>query len=335
MRWYDYGRVLELLQAPEYGKTIDGTIVSRLKQLFPLAQMASQCLPASWQPLPALFVATYQQQLAGVIWLQRETGHRWRIEQLILHPEFGNLTIGEHLLEYAIHRFGGTGVEQFLARVSIDNDEALSLLKQANFRQLDRRYDYQWTGTTDDKLKTPAIIDGLREALPKDSHNLQALFNETLSPTTRPYLSRTKKMFGGSISRNLIQKISSGRYSKRWLVESFHASTPTLLGMVQVFSDNYQQFHIEVITSPGWQDGYAELIQHAIAHCHQHTSTPDIFLHQYGQQHNPEVLTKTLGFTCQRELLLLIKDYWKPIKLDKHNKQASPLLLVGGEPSAV
>lgn len=332
MRGRQFTEVMALLTQATEGKSVDGTVIARLRQLYGSFQRCSQVLPAAWQLWPAIFVATQNDQVAAVIWLERDTGQRWQIEQLLLHPEHGSLEIGQHLVEYVIHHFGGAGVQQFLARVAVDNDAALSLLRQSNFRQLDRRFDFMWFNH-DNTLTcpNPSKIPGLREALPRDALALQTLHTHCLSTTVRPYLERPQQAFRPSFVQRL-GHVLAGHFRKRWLVETTHG----VMGTLHVATDDYQHFHVDVLVSPGWQQGFEALVTYALAHCHQHTSQPTVTLHQLGkQQADTHTQLGNLGFTCYRELLLLIKDYWRPSKPANPLAINSPLLLVGGEPSAI
>ena len=123
MRAREFQQVAALLSAHENLASVEGTVLAQLRQLYGPVQRVGQVLPPSWQWLPVIYVAIQQQQVVGLIWLQREPGerYRWQIEQLLLHPQLGSLEVGEYLLNFVIHRFGASGVQQFLARVDVGN----------------------------------------------------------------------------------------------------------------------------------------------------------------------------------------------------------------------
>ncbi len=336
MRARDFKQVEALLSVAE-AASLEGTVLAQLRQLYGPMQRVWQALPPSWQSLPAIYVATQNRTVAGLIWLQREPGqrHRWQIEQLLLHPEYGSLETGEYLLQYVIHRFGASGVQQFLARVDVGNEQALSLFKQANFRQLDRRYDFKLTPAEVNVVPADVQIEGLREATDTDAALLRELYLETLAPTVRPYLDKPVSQYTTPWWQWPVRSVQ-GRFQKRWLVDSPHG----VLGMVGVSSWDYQRFQLELSVSPGWPAGLERLVRFGVAHCAQHTRQPLVMLSLYGSAvpdahhvDNAHTVVKAQGFTCWQELLLLAKDYWRPDKTPQPLNITSPLLLAGGEPS--
>jgi ribosomal protein S18 acetylase RimI-like enzyme len=143
------------------------SVLQKMQQLYIPMHRVSQLLPLNLQFLPAIFVAAAENKVLGLIWLSRDGQHsrRWKIDHLILDPDSFSYDVGTQLVNYVINRYGGEGVQTFLAYVDQYYNTGLGLLKSCGFRRCGRLhyFSHQNPGTL--KLE-PISLEGLRE-----SHN--------------------------------------------------------------------------------------------------------------------------------------------------------------------
>lgn len=313
----------------------DFVALNRLKQLYGPLQWVSQLLPPRWQFLPSVFVAIQAHQVVGVLWLHRDghQTHRWRIEQLILDPEHGSFEIGKLLVDYVINQYGASGIEQFSTEVHHDNEDAQSLLKEVGFRQIGRLH----TFNTTTQPETPPIqheprIDGLREFRQRDAEGVHTLQIDSLPVTARLYLDRHVDDFKSHFIQH-VQRNFSGVFYKQWVIT--HPSQPLFTGYLSIKTNNHQHFTIQLICSPGWQDGFDDLLQFAIYKIQQQTSRPSIQNRSFGFHDYQHKILEARGFKRVYESQLLVKDYWTRMQSKTALKAASPLLLIDGAPSTI
>lgn len=331
MNSLQFKQVERLLQ--RYSTTAsDFVTLHRLKQLYGPLQWVSQLLPPRWQFVPSVFVARNRDYVLGVLWLHRDGHHphRWRIEQLILDPQHGSMEVGKLLVDYVVNQYGASGVEQFSTEVHHDHDDAQAILKEVGFRQIGRIHQYQ-CNLTDNTLNLPAI-GGLREFRRKDAQGVQSLQMDSLPTTCRLYLDRHPKDFNRSWLVRF-QRHLEGVFYKQWVVENPH--NDLLMGYASIFTVNHRHFTIQLIVSPGWEDGYTPLLEFVLNRIQQQSSNPIISSRSFGFHQYQHQTLENLGFVRQYESLLLVKDYWTPLQSNTPLKAASPLLLLDGAPSTI
>lgn len=322
-------QVFHLLE--RYGENdFEYPILQKFRQLYVPIQRASQMLPAQFQFLPAIYVAVSHRKVLGLIWLSRDgkKRNRWKIDQLIIDPDEFSYDVGTQLVHYIINRYGGEGVQTFLAYVDSHCDQALGLLKSCGFRHCTRLHGYQ--------LENPTIIDGrkesitgLREADGADRHKLQQLHSYSLVPEVRLSLEKTPADFSKPFLERLGEKMR-GVFAKRWVVED--TARDLLLGSLEVYTVNYKDYHLSLMISPGWADGFEPLLRLGIQHVLNNTRTAKIHLQIYDFNKDEMAMVEQLGFSRSSMAEVLVKDYWIPLE-DTLAKPSSPIVLFTGKAS--
>lgn len=308
----------------------DFVTLHRLKQLYGPLQWVSQLLPQRWQFVPSVFIARTKNQVLGVLWLHRDGHHphRWRIEQLILDPEHSSMEVGKLLVEYVVNQYGASGVEQFTTDVPHHHEDAQAILKEAGFRQIGRAHVFRYEpGSEALKNADPVSIIGLREFRGRDAQSVHTLQIDSLPTTCRLYLDRHAKDFKQSFIRKCQCQIE-GVFYKQWVIEHHHSDF--LKGYISIFTHNYKHFSIQLIISPGWEDGFKPALQFLLERISQQSSSPVITNRSYGFHDYQHASLEELGFIRQHENLVLAKDYWTPLQGNTPLKAATPLLLLDG-----
>lgn len=290
----------------------------------------SHWLPAFLQFLPALYVAeSAAGEVLGLISLSQDGGtrSRWRIDQLVTDPGQSSLDVGHQLVHFAINRYGAEGAQTFLAWVDSRFEGALALLKSCGFRQVTRATQYRKTLHTGNRQGTGDVL--LREATDADAEALQALYNESLPVEVRTSLAKTPNDFRFSWSRKSSDRLR-GVFFKRWVVA--RSGPRPLQGALELITTDYENYHLNLLPSPGWLEGYATLLEAAMRQVLKSTDQPTLHIKVFDFQPEQKAHLQTLGFEAETSLHVLVRDYWVETK-DSLLEPLAPIRLLMGKTS--
>lgn len=309
------------------------SILEKFRQLYIPFQKISQLLPPKYQFLPSIYVAVSQGNVLGLIWLSQDGRkvNRWKIDQLIIDPNEFSYDVGTQLVNFVVNRYGGEGVQTFLAIVDHRYEDALTLFKSCGFRRVTRLNTFTHLSLSDLVLEKEENINisSLREARQHDREKLKNLHNDSLTPEVRLSLEKTPADFSRSILQSM-KHAMKGRLYKRWVVED--CAHDLLVASLEMSTEDYKEFNLTVIISPAWHSGYESLLKFALAQVLKNTREAQVDIQSY--EFNPEEheILKKLGFRQAATAEVLVKDYWVPIEY-KPNKLTSPILLFAGKTS--
>lgn len=322
-------QVLDLLR--EYcDEEADYAALHQFQQLYVPANFISHLLTPSLQFVPAIYVAASRDQVLGLIWLSRDGAkdNRWKIDQVIVDPMASTYDVGTQLVNYVINRYGGAGVQTFLAYVDQYNEEALGLLKSCGFRRCTRQH--LLIHNSPAELQSEEIsIKGLRESTDADCRKLKRLYSECLPPEVRMTLEKSSRDFRQS-PLGILRDRLNGVFSKRWVVED--PVRGMLLASLTLRTASYDSFELDIFLSPGWSDMYPDLLGFGTAQILQITSNTQVRMLVYGFCKDQLETLENRGFETGQINEVLVKDYWIPLQ-DRDSKLTSPLLLFPGKTS--
>lgn len=325
----DIQQVLSLLNRYT-DRESEQSVLHKMQQLYIPLHRISQLLPLEWQFLPAIFVATSRNKVLGLIWLSRDgaQSRRWKIDHVILDPESCSYDVGAQLVNFVINRFGGEGVQTFLAYVDQYYNTGLALLKSCGFRRCGRLHAFVHHNPNQMKLE-PINLEGLRESTCEDARSLSVLYNESLPTETRISLEKHPRDFNRTVPKVFWDKLR-GLFFKRWVIED--VARDHLVAAIELSTHNYQDFYISLIVHPGWDHLYRDALTYVTQQILLTTSSAQIFIECFEfHKHGIETLEE-LGFQRTSIAEILVKDYWIPIE-DKGFKLQSPILLFSGKTS--
>ncbi|HEY9745627.1 MAG TPA: GNAT family N-acetyltransferase [Oculatellaceae cyanobacterium] len=325
----DVRQVLSLLNRYT-DRESEHSVLHKMQQLYIPLHRLSQLLPMEWQFLPAIFVAASRDKVLGLIWLSRDGGHprRWRIDHLIMDPESCSYDVGTQLVNYVINRFGGDGVQTFLAFVDQYYNTGLALLKSCGFRRCGRKHAFMHTAPA--QLKTDRnSLEGLRESHNSDRNALCELYNSGFPVEARVSLDKHWRDFNRPFFKRAGEKLK-GLFFKRWVIED--VARDCLIASVALSTEDYKDFYVDIAVNPGWESMYQSALSFAAQQILLITSNARIFIECYEfHKHGLEAL-EALGFQRTGITEVLVKDYWIPVD-DKGFKLKSPILLFSGKTS--
>jgi GNAT superfamily N-acetyltransferase len=330
MRSSELKQVLSLLNRYS-DRESEYSVLQKMQQLYIPVHRLSLLLPLNLQFMPAIFIAAAENapenKVLGLIWLSPDGRHyrRWKIDHLILDPDSSSYDVGTQLVHYVINRYGGEGVQTFIAYVDQYHNSGLALLKSCGFRRCGRMHYFSHQNPAAIKL-SPISLEGLRESGNSDCNRLAALYNDTLPPEARVCLEKSGRDFYRSVSKRGSDKVK-GLFFKRWVVQDM--ARDCLTASIELSSADYQEFYISILTAPGWDSSYQDALTYAIQQVLLITNGGKIYIDCFEFiKHGIEVLER-MGFHRASIAEVLVKDYWIPIE-DKGDRLQSPLLLFSG-----
>jgi len=306
------------------------SVLQKMQQLYIPVHRLSLLMPLNMQFMPAIFIAAAESKVLGLIWLSPDGRHyrRWKIDHLILDPDSSSYDVGTQLVHYVINRYGGEGVQTFIAYVDQYHTSGLALLKTCGFRRCGRLHYFSHQNPGVIKL-SPIALEGLRESNNRDCNRLAGIYNDALPSETRVCLEKSGHDFYRSISKRGAEK-AKGIFFKRWVGQDMARDCLTV--SIEISTANYQDFSINIITSPGWEQSYEDALTYAVQQVLLITGNGKIYIECFEfNKTGVEVLEK-MGFQRQSIAEVLVKDYWIPIE-DKGDRLQSPLLLFSGRTS--
>jgi ribosomal protein S18 acetylase RimI-like enzyme len=325
---WELRQVLALLGRYRHGES-EYALLQQMQQLYIPMHRVSRSLPLNWQFLPGLFVAVADKKVLGLIWLSRDgqQARRWKIDHLILDPETSSYDMGTQLLSYVINRYGGDGVQTFLATVNQNDSISLGLLKSCGFRHCARLH--YFSSRANLVLPENPTIEGLREFRSHHAPALAQLYQAMLPTEARICLEKSTADFQRS-PLTCVGEHLRGAFFKRWV--AVDAARDCLTASIELSSEDYQQFHIKLYIHPAWEALASQALAFAIAQAKRMTSQAQFTTDSYEFFSSVTPAIEAAGFHRDGISQVLVKDYWIPIE-DKGSRLKSPLLLFSGRPS--
>ncbi|MEM0952209.1 MAG: hypothetical protein AAGI66_08730 [Cyanobacteria bacterium P01_H01_bin.74] len=328
----DLKQVLRLLKQYTENES-EYAVLKKMQRFFIPLHHISHSLPVQWQFLPAIFVASTQSQVLGLIWLVTDSKahNRWRIEHLILDPDNFSYDVGNQLVNYVINRYGAEGVQTFLAYVNHRFENALSLLKSCGFRQCSRINFYYHSNVQE--LTVQHLENNTKnyfETNCQDSKLIAELYNTTLPVEARNAMKRDRTDFNLSL-RRLIGHRVKGYFYKRWVKKDI--ARGSMITAIVITSQNYRDFYAEFYINPGWPEAFQEAMAFTRQQILNITTQATLSIQVPTADKSATEVLKTLDFHHHATVEVLVKDYWIPIKKPEQALQSPILLFNDGIPN--
>lgn len=279
-------------------------------------------LPLSWKFLPESYVAIEDNEPLGLISLAPD-GHtktRWKINRLVLG--MNAYDVGKQLIDYVVNKYGGAGVEVFLAVIDENYTEAIALFKNACFFRDSSKiniWEYQ-DFYFENGQKQP---ENLRKAQNEDTRKIFEFDSEAILPNYRNSLVKTVGDFSFGLKNKLINEIKGYKVSKYVLD---NPGTKGVEALVSIFTSDNKSFWVDITLSLAYKDYYEDLVMFAVNKIKSENKDARVYVgvkdyHQTGK-HMTEVLKKNKLKQCGN-FQVLVKDYWKPAEVYRERRSSA------------
>jgi len=300
-----------------------GMIGNRIFIPFPF-DMLHNILPLNLKFLQESYVAVENNEPLGLISLAPD-GHtktRWKINRLVLG--MNAYDIGKQLIDFVVNRYGGAGVEVFLAVIDENYTEAVTLFKNACFfRGFSRiniwEYDGIYSGYRD---KMP---ENLRKAEYEDFEKLHTLDSEAILPHFRTSMAKKPDDLKFGLKNQLINRLK-GNATQRYVLEN--PSNNSIEALVSVFTSDNTNFWLDITLSLAYREHYEDLINFALGSIKTQNPEAKVFIgvkdyHQTGK-YMADILNSHKFKQCGN-FQVLVKDYWRPAEF--YNERKAPAII--------
>jgi hypothetical protein len=323
-------QVIDLLSKFAHDAATTHTL-KRLQSLYIPFHTLNSLLPLSLKFMPEVFVASDEGRVLSLIWLSQD-GHRrdcWKIDEIIINPETdSSLAVTKQLVQYSLSQLGARGVETFLAYLDVSSVDGIGLLKECGFRHCTRLHTWSWEASESisaDDFSGVSKVTGLREATSWDIKQLQSLYSDSLPPEVRVSLRRLPSELHPSLDQQVLKRCT-GSFYKAWVVP--HSSQQYLLAYVGLSSQDYRDFRLHLIVSPGYDDELEPLLLFGVSQVLKNGSRVSVTLDCFDFQKSwPDILQKYHFESCGTTEIL-VKDVFVPLS-EQSNPLTSPVLLFG------
>jgi hypothetical protein len=289
--------------------------------------IVGQCLhsqlPCKWQFQPVVYIAYDGPQLMGIIALAPDgnSRNRWIIQGLAVHPGESSLEVGSNLINYVVHQYGANGIQTFIATIESSKETVLGILKYSGFRFGSRRHQYEHQlqashTVTTTLLEGPLVLHSHQKSSliwrpfhPTDIPQLVILHHDQLIPELRTSLEKGPGDYNSSLLKRVQEKLE-GSWFRRWVLED--TEHHQLAASAGFSSNNYRDYHVELMVSPAWQESIEDILDLCIQQMLKSTSRPKVTLSAFEFEKPLLIALATKGFTHAYSEEMLLKDYWIP-----------------------
>ena len=273
-----------------------------------------QWLPLNWKFLPECYVAVENNEPLGLISLAPD-GHaknRWKINRLVLG--MNAYDVGKQLIDFVVNKYGGAGVEVFLAVIDENYTEAISLFKNTcSFRSSSKINIWEYDGNyLPNNNTTP---DYLRKVNRTDAQKLYDLDSEAILPQFRTSLIKTPADFNFGVKNKILNK-AKGYKTYKYVIDN--PSKNRLEGLVSIFTADNINFWAEITLSLPYKEYYENLVNFAFNTVKSQNKDAKLYIGVKDYQQTGKFMAEVLAshnFKLCGNFQVLVKDYWRPAGL--------------------
>ena len=275
-------------------------------------------LPPTKKWLPQSFVAKENNKIIGQVTLIPDSfSHfRWQFSHLKLNENID--FVARYLIDYAVNKYGGSGIATFLVYIDDCDMDALKIFKQeCNFRSCSGIEFYYNSKISSVECEfdredfidfTPDMLDTLFEI---NTDNIFTHFRPSLTINKN----ELKSEFLNSIKQHKLK---------------IFAPKGNIEGYFNLYQANGREFFLDVITSKPYEQCYGEIISYV---CNDILKSNDeikltTLVKKYRQTSGKlaEIL-KENGFKISSITHILVKDYWKRVDVKQDLEEKMFMLL--------
>ena len=261
-------------------------------------------LPPSKKWLPQSFVAKENNNIIGqVILIPDSFSHfRWQFSNLKINKNID--FVARYLIDYAVNKYGGSGIATFLVYIDDSDTDALKIFKQeCNFRSCSgiEFYCISDISSVNCEFNKIDFID----FTPNMLNTLFEINTDNIFTHFRPSLTINKNELKSEFL-NSIQQHKLKIFAPKGNIE----------GYFNLYQANENEYYLDVITSKPYEQCYGEIVSYVCKDVlkSQKGIKLTVLVKKYRQTSGKLAENlKELGFKINSTTHILVKDYWKRV----------------------
>lgn len=269
-------------------------------------------LPFGLKFLRESYVALYDNNITGLITLEKDEGNRKRLKITQLFLEEDSAECGELLINYVVARFLAQGADSFYVAVDENNDLMLKLLSDVCKFRLVARENIYAIKKNDIREKPDCDFDYVNMLMPQDIGEVVSLYNGCLNSHQKQAFLRQKSRFRGNFVSG-IKGVKSFQFVLR-------NNLSRIFGYFRITSPNNSDFILECVILPSYEGYLSDILEFSFSEISKRSRDWTLYIKLKSCFSNFEKLNQTLelnGYLCQKRNNILTKDLYRPAKAEK------------------
>ena len=266
-------------------------------------------LPLSLKKSPNSYIVINDDNDAkALITLDATKGNRrkWYIKRLFLHKN--SFDEGKQLIDYIIAEYGALGADTFCVLIDENDDTSAGLFsKMCGFRLCSR--EVFWKVNDFNSIDTPYKKDLFLSFKNTDAKDVAQFYNEAIAPHFRFSLEKEPEEFFEDFFKGLMKNQVFKMILKK--------DDNKIMAYSEIQSVNKNDWLIDLIVTKPYEDEYFSILKGLINIVKNRSSKSDIYI----LNRNYMSCAKTYedifiekGFEKTQTKMLLVKDFYKPVK---------------------
>ncbi|MDR1168919.1 MAG: hypothetical protein LBK53_08560 [Heliobacteriaceae bacterium] len=267
-------------------------------------------LPLKYKFAPESFVLVDKENILGLITAVPAAGNHYKINIIRLAFRQNHYEAGKQLVEFVIAKYGARGAVSFTVSIDVSHSELADLfISGCGFRQCSS--ESLWK--IDNAAHSKENLLPYRTSQKSDAKNISILYNNELISHFRPSLDRKKQEFQEPLFTGL-----TNFYKNGYVLENNNS----LISCLSVTTTDNKNFVIDINNS--CEISYDEIISFAVNEIMRRNKNFQAFVKLKNYTAGAAHLEKYLqdkSFKCVRTQLILVKDFYKPVKQPENSLQ--------------
>lgn len=303
--------IFDIAQVKRMISVLSSTDLSSFTNIFWLYPLTfiQHFLHIRLKKLPESYVSIENKQLNGMITVQAERGnpYKWNIIKLLLDKNSNEA--GRQLVDYVTAKYGAKGANTFCVVVDDSHEEILTLFsKGCGFRLCS--HENLWKMDEIKSYDNASTDDIYRPFKNSDAKYVCELYNDSIYPHFRYSLAKTKAEFYDRFFQGF-----SSTSSFKYVVDD--ARTKRIKAYIEIQTNDNTNYILDIVLTQPYEDLYPDLINFAINQIERRKKDFYLFILNKKYQSSSkkfEDQLKLKGFSLIQTQMVLVKDFFKPIK---------------------
>lgn len=286
-------------------------------------------LPLSLRKSPESYIAINDNfEVKAFITLEAAAGnhHKWFIKSLFLDKN--SFIEGKQLIDYVVARYGALGADTFCVLIDENDDTSAGLFsKMCGFRLCSR--EILWKMSDFNTIDTPYSKDNFSNFKNSNREKIAAFYNDSIASHFRFSLEKEPTEF--------FEVYNFGFLKKSVFKMFIQTKDKNILAYAELQNSGTNDWIIDLIVSKPNENEYLPILKCLINTLKNRSKNSNIFVLNRNYMSCAKTYEEILnanGFEKTQIKMLLVKDFYKPVKSDENT--VNPALIfkeISGKPA--